>query len=185
MGVVVTPATFSMVEFDHAVLLEVATRLAAEVGLPDDLDVAIDIVETTPAADVTVESLDPLHVRVEGGAVEHPKRPRVLGEHRVVDVLGCVFLQVRDRLDPEFGGPALDGDVTLAHRVAWDAYALGRLERLGYEGQRARRLYHFRNRHGFTDEADAVFDQLWTSTRLTWPRITALSDQALAHRPPG
>jgi hypothetical protein len=70
--------------------------------------------------------------------------------------------------------------VALAHRVAWDVYAVGRLDRLGHRSQRQRRLYHFRNRHGFTDEADAAFERLWTADGLTWAQITALSDGALA-----
>jgi hypothetical protein len=132
---------------------------------------------------VTIESIDPLRITVEGGAFEDPKRPRALAEHRVVDVLGHLFHQVRDRLDPAFGAPALDEKLSLPHRVAWDAYALGRLERLGYDAQRSRRLYHFRNRHGFSDEADAAFDRLWSATDLTWTRITALSDSARAAAP--
>ena len=44
-------------------------------------------------------------------------------------------------------------------------------------------LYAFRNRHGFTDAADAAFDQLWTADDLTWDGITALSQEALAALP--
>jgi hypothetical protein len=183
MGVSVTPTTFTMVDFDHAALTDLATRLAAEIGLPADLDIVIEVFEQTPAAAVKVESTEPLRITVEGGAFENPKRPRTLGEHRVVDVLGQVFHQVRDRLDPAFGAPALEEKLALPHRAAWDAYALGRLERLGYEAQRSRRLYHFRNRHGFTDEADATFDKLWSATDLTWGRIAALSDEARSFSP--
>ena len=70
----------------------------------------------------------------------------------------------------------------LAHRVAWDVYAVGRLQQLGYDSQRQRRLYGFRNRHGFTDAADAAFEQLWTSSDLTWDDLTRLSDDAAAVR---
>ena len=183
MGVSVTPTTFTMVEFDHAELTDLTTRLITEIGLPATLDVTVEVIEQTPAARVSVESIEPLRITVEGGAFENPKRPRTLGEHRVVDVLGLLFHQVRDRLDPGFGAPALDEKVSLPHRVAWDAYALGRLERLGYEAQRSRRLYHFRNRHGFSDEADVAFDRLWSATNLTWEGITALSDEARAATP--
>ena len=34
----------------------------------------------------------------------------------------------------------------------------GACARAGHQAQRQRWLYHFRNRHGFTDEADAAFD---------------------------
>jgi hypothetical protein len=57
---------------------------------------------------------------------------------------------------------------------------MGRLERLGYRAQRPRRLYHFRNRHGFTDDADAAFDQLWASRPATWAELVALSDSLVA-----
>ena len=50
-------------------------------------------------------------------------------------------------------------------------------------GQRQRRLYHFRNRHGFTDAADAAFERLWTAEGLTWADIAAISQDA-AGRPP-
>jgi len=183
MGLSVAPATFTMVEFDHAELTAVATRLFTEIGLPASLDAVVEVIEQTPAARVTIESIDPLHVTVEGGAFEDPRRPRTLGQHRVVDVLGQLFHQVSDRLDPAFGAPALDEKLSLPHQVAWDAYALGRLERLGYEAQRPRRLYHFRNRHGFTDEADDAFDRLWSATNLTWAGLTALSDAARAATP--
>jgi hypothetical protein len=183
MGVAVTPTTFTMVDFDHAELTGLATRLATEIGLPAELDIVIEVIEQTPAANIEIPSTEPLRITIEGGALENPKRPRTLGEHRVVDVLGQVFHQVRDRLDPAFGAPALEEKLPLPHRVAWDVYALGRLERLGYDGQRSRRLYHFRNRHGFTDEADATFDKLWSGTNLTWERITTLSDEARSVAP--
>ncbi|MBV9952351.1 MAG: hypothetical protein JO291_10400, partial [Acidimicrobiia bacterium] len=134
----------------------------------------------TPLGRVRVESLDPIRINVEGGAFENPQHLRKLSPDRVIDVLGVHLFQARDRLDPAFGGPALDDDVALAHRVAWDVYAVGRLDRLGHRSQRQRRLYHFRNRHGFTDEADAAFDRLWTGENLTWSEITALSDEAAA-----
>ena len=67
--------------------------------------------------------------------------------------------------------------------MAWAVYSNGRLERFGYPSQRQRWLYHFRNRHGFTDVADAAFERLWSSPSLTWSEITALSDGAIAHEP--
>ena len=62
--------------------------------------------------------------------------------------------------------------------VAWDVYALGRLDRLGYPAQRQRRLYNFRNRHGFTDAGDAAFDALWAGDGLAWADIEQLSEGA-------
>ena len=66
--------------------------------------------------------------------------------------------------------------------VAWDVYCIGRLVRLGFKhyDNRQRRLYHFRNRHGFTDAADEAFERLWTADDLTWSDIAALSDEGRA-----
>jgi hypothetical protein len=178
MPVSVTPETFTMVDFDAAEITALAEQLVRETGLPEGTSVEIDVIEKTPLGRVRVESLDPIRINVEGGAFENPQHLRKLSADRVIDVLGVHLFQARDRLDPAFGGPALDDDVALAHRVAWDVYAVGRLDRLGHRSQRQRRLYHFRNRHGFTDEADAAFDRLWTADALTWSEITALSDGA-------
>ncbi len=178
----VTPDTFAMVDFDPARIAAVAERLAGEVGLPADLPVVITVEEATPLAKVTLTSLEPLELTVEGGALEDPKRIRQLSEARTADVLGMHLFQARDRLDPAFGAPGLGEPVALAHQVAWDVFAVGRLERLGYPGQRQRRLYQFRNRHGFTDVGDAAFERLWAAERLTWPELTAISDEAAALR---
>jgi hypothetical protein len=174
----VTPETFTMVDFDAAEITALAEQLVRETGLPEGTPIEVEVIEKTPLGRVRVESLDPVRITVEGGAFENPQHLRKLSADRVVDVLGVHLFQIRDRLDPAFGGPALDQEVPLAHRVAWDVYAVGRLDRLGHRSQRQRRLYHFRNRHGFTDEADAAFERLWTADGLTWADITSLSDRA-------
>jgi len=99
------------------------------------------------------------------------------------DVIGKLLFSIRDRLDPAFGDPPADDDLTLPESAAWETYCVGRLGRLGHRVQRQRRLYQFRNRHGFTDAADAAFDKLWTAEHLTWADITALSEEALAALP--
>jgi hypothetical protein len=57
----------------------------------------------------------------------------------------------------------------------------GRLVRLGFThyDNRQRRLYHFRNRHGFSDAADDAFDRLWMADGLAWSDIAALSESAV------
>jgi hypothetical protein len=180
VAVTVTPETFTMVDFDASTIATLTEQLVRETALPEGTSVEVDVIERTPLGRVRVESLDPVRISVEGGAFENPQHLRQLSPDRVIDVLGVHLFQVRDRLDPAFGGPALDDEVQLPHRVAWDCYAVGRLDRLGHRTQRQRRLYHFRNRHGFSDEADAAFQRLWSADRLTWADITALSDGALA-----
>jgi hypothetical protein len=182
--VTVSPETFTLVFFDAPSIVAIAEKLIADIDLPDDLDLRIEVDEHTPLGRAIVASVDPLVITAESGALEDPKRPRQLSHGGSADVLGRLLFQVRDRLDPAFGDPPPDGEVPLERSVAWDVYAVGRLVRLGYHNfnQRQRRLYHFRNRHGFTDVADDAFDRLWTADSLTWEDITSISDAALAVR---
>ncbi len=176
--VTVTPDEWQFVAFDSGRIAAVAEKLLGEIGL--DVDLKIEGDETTPMGRVSTSSLEPLVVAVESGAFEDAKRPRQLSEQAVADVLGRLLHRSRDRLDPTFGDPPPDAALTLQQSTAWDAYAVGRCARLGYPVQRQRRLYHFRNRHGFTDAADAAFERLWTGRDLTWSEVAGLSDQAAA-----
>jgi len=182
MTVTVTPEQFNLVNYDSAEIASIVEELATAIGLPSDLDVRIEVDETTPLGRAMVASIEPLVITVESGGLEDPKRPRMLSRSGSADVLGRLLFRVRDRLDPAFGDPPADSDLSLPQSVAWDAYCIGRLVRLGYKhyDNRQRRLYHFRNRHGFTDAADEAFDKLWLADGLTWADITALSDGATA-----
>jgi hypothetical protein len=184
MAVTVAPETFAMVSYDAGEIASITERLITEIGLPESLEVHIKVDETTPLGRAHVTSLEPVTVEAESGAFEDPKKPRQLSPFGTADVLGRLLFRVRDRLDPTFGDPPIDDDLPLPLTVAWDVYAVGRLSRLGYHSQRQRRLYHFRNRHGFTDAADAAFNELWTSDALTWADIEQLSDGALAAHTP-
>jgi hypothetical protein len=130
-----------------------------------------------------VATMEPVLITAESGALEDVKAPRQLSAVGTADVLGKLLLSVRDRLDPAFGNPPAEDDLTLQESVAWEVYCVARLGRLGHPVQRQRRLYQFRNRHGFTDAADAAFDRLWSAEDLTWADITALSQGALAALP--
>ena len=184
MPVEVRPTEFSMVFFDAAEIQGIVEKLVAEIGLPGDLERhrrhrrdhadgprprRVD----RPACVITAES----------GALEDVKAPRQLSEAGTLDVIGKLLFSVRDRLDPAFGEPPADDDLTLQESVAWEVYCVGRLGRLGHPVQRQRRLYQFRNRHGFTDAADAAFAQLWEADDLTWDDISAISQEALAALP--
>jgi hypothetical protein len=183
MPVEVRPETFSMVFFDADEIRAIVEKLVTQVGLPADLAVTIEIDETTPMGRARVASIDPLVITAESGALEDVKAPRRLSAEGTTDVIGKLLFSVRDRLDPAFGDPPSEDDLTLQESAAWEAYCVGRLGRLGIPVQRQRRLYQFRNRHGFTDAADAAFDALWTADELTWADITALSQEALAALP--
>ena len=171
MNVTVTPSTFTLVLFDADEIARIAAETAALVGLERDLTIEVD--ERSPLGRTTVPSLDPLTVSVESGAFEDARRPRHLAERSVREVLGRLLMRVRDRLDPAFGEPLPDDALSLRHQVAWDAYCVGRCQRLGLPVQEQRRRYHFRNRHGFSDVADAEFDRLWHGEALTWADIEA------------
>ena len=183
MPVEVRPTEFSMVFFDAEEIRGIVEKLVAEIGLPDDLSVTVDIDETTPMGRARVESVDPVVITAESGALEDVKAPRQLSEVGTLDVLGKLLFSVRDRLDPAFGDPPASDDLTLQESVAWEVYCVGRLGRLGHPVQRQRRLYQFRNRHGFTDAADAAFARLWETEPLTWSEIKAISDDALSALP--
>ena len=167
-----------MVFFDPTEIRALTEKLAAEVGLPADLDITVDIDDTTPMGRAVLSSTDPVVVSIESGALEDPKRPRQLNPEGAVDVIGRLLYEVHDRLDPTFGDPPADDDLSLPLSVAWQVYCVGRLGRLGHRVQRQRRLYQFRNRHGFTDAADEAFQRLWTADGLSWDDIVATSDGA-------
>jgi hypothetical protein len=181
LTVSVSPETFTLVSYDAAEIASIIDDLVTAIGLPSDLDVRIEVDESTPLGRAQVASIDPLLITVESGALEDPKRPRNLSRTGSADVLGRLLFRVRDRLDPAFGDPAADDKLSLPQSVAWDAYCVGRLVRLGFThyDNRQRRLYHFRNRHGFSDAADDAFERLWTADGLTWSDVTALSDSAV------
>jgi hypothetical protein len=181
MTVTVTPETFTLVNFDAGEIRSVVEKLVPAVGLPADLDIRIEVDESTPLGRATVASYDdPIVITVESGALEDPKRPRQVSTSGASDVLGRLLFRIHDRRTPGFGDPPADGDLTMAQSVAWDVYCIGRLVRLGFKhyDNRQRRLYHFRNRHGFTDAADEAFERLWTADDLTWSDIAGLSDRA-------
>ena len=182
MPVAVHPEEFSLVQFEAAEIRSLVEQLAADIGLPAELEVRIEVDETTPLGNARLASLDPVVLALESGALEDAKAPRRLSPTGAADVLGRLLFEVKDRLDPRFADAPAAPDLTLPQTSAWQAYCVGRLGRLGHRVQRQRRLYHFRNRHGFTDVADAAFDRLWRGEDLSWSDIQAASDEALSAR---
>ncbi|MEY2415151.1 MAG: hypothetical protein QOH53_485 [Ilumatobacteraceae bacterium] len=177
MSVTVTPQTFNFVAYDAALIQRVAEGLLESLGLADrDLNIEVD--ETTPLARTRVEVGDVISIRAESGAFEDTRRPRQQSEVATATSLGRVLLRVRDRLNGGFGDAPPDEDLTLAQVAAWETYSVGRLERLGIEVNQQRWRYNFRNRHGFTDEADEAFNRLWTGDGLTWDELEAISAAA-------
>jgi hypothetical protein len=175
----VTPGEFTLVQFDAAAIAAVVDDLLAKLDL-DDRTVRLDVDETTPIVRIEVDLGDPFHLRAGSGALEDLRRPRQQSEVSIATNVGRVLLRSRDRGDDSFAGAPADDALTLPQLAAWDAYCVGRLGRVGCRVHEPRWRYNFRNRHGFTDAADAAFDELWAADRLTWPQVDAISARASA-----
>jgi hypothetical protein len=176
--VTVEPAQFSFVDYDAGRLAEIVTEVATALGFDPSTDIVLEVDERMPFGNHELRSLDPIHLFVESGALEHSQRIRKMSEESSREMIGRLLIETRDRLDPSFGAPPLGEAVEVAPRVAWDVYSVGRLVRLGGRNQRQRRLYQFRNQHGFDDRADAAFARLWTAEGLTYVEICEISDSA-------
>lgn len=181
MTTTVSPAIFRYVHFDADRIQSVADGLLVALGM-DDCDVSIIVDETTPLSRTSVAITDDGTVRidVESGAFEDLRRPRQQSETAVATALGRLLLRVHDRLSGGFGDAPADTELSLAQVAAWDAYCVGRLERLGIPMNPQRWRYNFRNRYGFTDAAVESFDRLWASERLTWGALDEISRSASA-----
>jgi hypothetical protein len=179
MTVTVTPQTFSFVNFDAALTERIASSLVAALGI-GDRDVTIEVDETTPLAKITLAVGDTIAIRADSGAFEDTRRPRQQSETATATAIGRVLLRAHDRLVGGFGEAPPDEELSLAQFAAWEAYCVGRLERLGIAVNQQRWLYNFRNRHGFTDGGDEAFAQLWSSDGLTWAELDEISRRASA-----
>ena len=176
MNVTIDPPAFSIVHYDPERIAAVVRELASLVGLPDDVSIEVAVDEENPFGKTsTVVNGRSVTIVVEGGAFEDPQQLRQFSEANARLVLGRLLFRVADRLNPAFGDPPSDAELTPAEHTAWDAYAVGRYaRRVGVDGGLARRRYAFRIRHGFTDEADRSFDRLWAAADLTWADLQAV-----------
>lgn len=179
MTVDVTPEAFRFVAFDSAYIARIAEHLVTQFGLQShNFRVVVD--ETTPLARISVALGDPIELRFQSGAFEDTRRPRQQSELATTRALGRALMRVRDRLSDDFANAPDDDSLTLAQIAAWDTHVVGRLSRHNIEINQQQWRYNFRNRHGFTDVADVVFDALWSNDRLTWDDVDRLSRDALS-----
>lgn len=177
--VTVEPKVYTNVEFDAEMLAGLAAEALARVPDVDPGDgVAVNIDEDAATTTFRIASLDPLVLDVDSGAVENLKDPRRVGHEHAAITFTRIFLEVADRRTAGFGAPELGAEVSQAHAVAWDVNLHGRVAALGLRQHKPRYRYNFRNRHGFSDRADEVFDQLWSAGEIPWAKIVELSDSA-------
>lgn len=174
----VTPDTFTFVDFSADEISEIAGELCDRLDLTSIDELRIEVDEASPLARASITSMDPVTLSVEGGAFEDTRKPRQLSKDRTVDTIGRYLLKATDRLNGAFGDAPSDEELSLAQASAWDVYAVGRLARQGHNGQRKRRLYQFRNRHGFSDAADVCFEKLWSTPDLNWADVDRISSEA-------
>jgi hypothetical protein len=176
MNITVDPPAFSIVDYDPVRIGTVAGEVAALAGLPDNVRLEVVVDEENPfGKTATVVDGRSVRMTIEGGAFEDPQRLRQFSEANARLVLGRLLFRVADRLNPAFGDPPPDPELTPAEHAAWDAYAVGRYtRRAGVDGGLGRRRYAFRIRHGFSDASDRAFDRLWCASDLTWADIRAI-----------
>jgi hypothetical protein len=149
--------------------------LAGQLGLDDEV-IVVAVDETTLLSRVRVSLDDGIRISAESGAFEDPRRLRRQSRSQTQIALGHALLAARDRLLGGFADAPAEPDLTLAQLAAWQAYQAGRLSRLGVAVNQQRSRYDFRNRHGFSDRADAAFDQLWAADGLDWRGLVAVSE---------
>lgn len=178
--VTVTPETFTMVNYDAAEIRGSIEEIADRVGVPSDAEIVVDIAEKTPLGRSKLISTSPITLSIEGGAIEEPTRPRNWSRRNTELVVGRLLLRAKDRLGSGFEDAPGEDQLSVIQQSAWDAYSFGRLQRLGYDGRKPRAIYHFRNRHGFNDAADAVFERLWNAEDLAWADLAAACDETAA-----
>jgi len=175
--VTVAPEQFSLVKYDADRIAEITRELADALGVSNPIAVEVD--ERTPlskmSATVDGASSDAtVTLRVQSGALEDTKHLTNFSETRARLSLGRVMLRARDRLRPDFADAPDDLELTNAQNAAWDTYCGGRLERLGLGPVQQQYRYDFRNRFGFTDDADREFDRVWAADDLTWADLDGL-----------
>lgn len=175
MTVSVTPANFSFVDFDADLIRRIGDGLLEVLSI--DRPVHVEVDETTPLGRVRTEIGDTITVRVESGAFEDSRKPRQQSEEATTANLGRALLRARDRISGGFGEAPADDELSLRQIAAWETYCVGRLARMGVPVNQQRWKYNFRNRHGFTDVADAAFERIWASDGLTWGELETVSLQ--------
>ena len=181
MTVTVAPTEFAFVDFDSTLITRIGDQMVAALGI--DRPVHVEVDETTPLGRIQIEVGDTIRIHVESGAFEDSRKPREQSEVATAANLGRALLRARDRLSGGFGEAPPDTELAPRQVSAWDTYCVARLSRLGLTVNQQRWRYNFRNRHGFTDAADAAFDRIWNEDGLTWGELESISNIGAAPVP--
>jgi hypothetical protein len=176
VSVSITPEEFSYVLFEADRISDTTAAIAAAIGL--DADIHIEVDETSPLTRIRVNSVDPVELFAQSGALEEPRHPRHLSDQSMAESLGRLLYRVKDRRGVGFDDAPEDDKLTLGQLNVWDTYSLGRLARAGFPVAQPRWIYHFRMRQGFTDVATAAFERLWAAEGLTWADLDAICTEA-------
>jgi hypothetical protein len=183
MTVTITPPEFTMVRFSRDHLARITEELVDAIGITAPVEVVVNERMLTGALEL--RSVDPIVCYMESGALEDPKRLRDLDPDGAREAIGRLLLEANDRLTEGFDAPPLGERLSVPNQVAWDCHLVGRLVRMGGRDQRQRRLFGFRNKHGFSDDVDHAFERLWSGGPMTFPEIAELSDALRSARVTG
>jgi hypothetical protein len=174
VNITVSPDPFTLIEYDAKAIRAIIEDAAALVDFPRDIDIALEVDEEL-FAPLTGHMSDVVDGKVvlwiSGGNFENSRLPRHFAPAQARDDLVIMLLRAKDRLTPEFENAPADRELSRGERAAWDTYAVGRSERLGFKARRQRQLYDFRLQHGFSDVADAAFDRCWNADAMNWDGI--------------
>ena len=180
MTLTVTPDTYNFVAFDTAYTARIAERMATQLGL-DDIDILIAINENSSLTRIDIDFTDSLiTIAPHSGAMEDTRRPRQQSELNTTITLARGMLRARDRLRGGFEDAPADTELSLPQAAAWDTYIMGRIAHMDIAVNKQAWVYNFRNRHGFSDAVDAVFEKVWNSSNTTWAELSALSTNTVA-----
>lgn len=177
--VTVTPERFSFVAYDAREISEIVVELAAQLGLTNPIEVTVD--ETTPLGKVSSSVVGPpssdatITVSLQSGALEDTRHLQTFSAERARRAIGRSLLRARDRLRPDWADTPDDAELTHVQVTAWDVYCGGRLERMGLAPIQQQYRYDFRNRFGFADDSDRLFEELWSADDLAWSDLPTLA----------
>ncbi|MGQ0824869.1 MAG: hypothetical protein ACT4OX_07575 [Actinomycetota bacterium] len=167
----VAPDPFTLIAYDAAEIAAIIEDAAAVVGFPSDVAIHLEVDEElfAPLVGHLSDIVDGrAALWISGANFEDNKRPRTFSADQARRDLTLMLLRAGDRLSDDYADAPPDNELTRGERSAWDAYAVGRAERLGLPVRHQAQLYDFRLQHGFSDVADVAFERCWNAASMTF-----------------